>query len=195
MFVSPLFGDTQSKITKLGNQTTIDYNDTKKTHTITTSAIKGTNAFNAFKDFTLESGEIANLVFPTNTTNLLNFVKNKIDINGTLNAIRDSKIGGNLYFLSSEGFILGENGVINAGAFYAMTPTKGFMDKFIGKDKLNLSRVDDEINYILNRQICNYNCTYDHGVTINPYGEIEIAGKINTINGILVFMQAELNKK
>ena len=195
MLVSPLLAASKSTITNLGNQTTIKYDESTKTHTITTSAIKGTNAFNAFQDFTLQSGEIAKLHFPGNTTNLLNFVKNKIDIKGTLNAIRDNKIGGNLYFLSSEGFILDEGGVINAGAFYAMTPTKGFMDKFIGKDKLNLSRVDDEINYILNRQICNYNCSYDHGVTINPYGEIEIKGKINTLNGIGLYAGGIEEKK
>ena len=103
----------------------------KKTHTITTTLTKGEKAFNAFKDFTLHSNEIANLQFPNSTKNLLNFLKNKIDVQGTLNAVKNNKIGGNLYFLSSEGLILGKGGVINAGAFYAMTPTKGFMDKFI----------------------------------------------------------------
>ena len=185
MLAQPLFAGSSSSITNLGSQTKIDYDEGTKTHTITTDKVIGKNAFNAFKTFTLSSNEIANLKFPDNTENLLNFVKSNIDIQGTLNAVKNNRIGGNLYFLSSEGLILGKGGVINAGAFYAMTPTKGFMDKFIGKDnKLNLSRVDNEIEYITSRTISNYNERYDYGVTINPYGEITIEGKINTINGI-----------
>ena len=121
MLASPLFGASQSKITALGSQTKINYDEAKKTHTITTSLTKGENAFNAFKDFTLHSNEIANLQLPNGSKNLLNFVRNKIDIQGTLNAVKNNKIGGNLYFLSSEGLIVGKGGVINAGAFYAMT--------------------------------------------------------------------------
>ena len=186
MFVSPLMAASNSTITRIGDQTTISYDDAKKTHTITTSAISGKNAFNAFTDFTLSSNEIANLKFPENTSNLLNFVKNKIDIQGTLNAVKsNNKIGGNLYFLSSEGFILGSGGVINAGAFYAMTPTKDFMDKFIPDTKhFNISQNELEIGYIVNKKISDYNSAYSYGVNINPLGEIIIEGKINTINGI-----------
>ena len=180
MLTSPLFGATKTKITPLDERTL--KKDYGKTIIISTTATKGKNAFNAFKDFTLASNDIANLKFPKNTDNLINFVKNRIDIQGTLNAIRDSKIGGNLYFLSSEGFILGKGGVINAGAFYAMTPTKGFMEKFIGKDTLHFDELDNEIDYIVNRKISNYNAAYDYGVTINPYGDIIIEGNINTIN-------------
>ena len=81
MFAAPLLGASQSQITALGDQTKISYNDAKKTHTITTTLTKGDNAFNAFKSFTLHSNEIANLQFPDNTKNLLNFVKNKIKPN------------------------------------------------------------------------------------------------------------------
>ena len=94
MLATPLFGASESTITRIGDKTSIIYDDAKKLHTITTTAIKGENAFNAFKDFTLKSNEIANLQFPENTKNLLNFVKNKINIQGTLNAVKDSKIGG-----------------------------------------------------------------------------------------------------
>ena len=185
LLTQPLFGASQSKITTIGNKTTVNYDEAKRTHLITTTAIKDKNAFNAFKDFTLHSNEIANLKFPDNTNNLINFVKNKIDIQGTLNAVRNNKIGGNLYFLSSEGLILGKGGVINAGAFYAMTPTKGFMDKFIPTDNtLNLNGVDKEISYIVDRKISDYNSAYTYGVNINPLGEIIIEGKINALNGI-----------
>jgi len=184
MLVSPLFGASQSNITALGNQTKIDYNDAKKLHTITTTKIQGENAFNAFKTFTLHSNEIANLQFPTNTKNLLNFVSSKIDIQGTLNAVKDSKIGGNLYFLSKEGLILGKGGVINAGAFYAMTPTKSFMKKFINDSGFVSSIKDTDVNLILEKKIGNYNVAKEEGVIIDPDGVIHIYGQINTVNGI-----------
>ncbi len=184
MLVSPLFGASQSKITALGDQTKIQYDEAKKLHTITTTKIQGKNAFNAFKEFTLSSNEIANLHLPDNTSNLLNFVKSKIDIQGTLNAVKDSKIGGNLYFLSSEGLVLGSGGVINAGAFYAMTPSKSFMKKFVN-DKGFVSKIkDDELNLILEKKIGNYNVPKNEGVIIDEYGEIIIQGQINTVNGI-----------
>ena len=110
MLTAPLFGASQSNITALGDQTKIQYDDAKKLHTITTTKIQGDNAFNAFKDFTLSSNEIANLHFPDHTVNLLNFVNSKIDIQGTLNAVKNSRIDGNLYFLSSKGLIVGKEG-------------------------------------------------------------------------------------
>ena len=184
MLVSPLFGASQSKITALGDQTKINYDEAKKLHTITTTKIQGKSAFNAFKEFTLSSNEIANLQLPSNTNNLLNFVNSKIDIQGTLNAVKDSKIGGNLYFLSKEGLILGEGGVINAGAFYAMTPSEDFMKRFIN-DSGFVSKIKDyDVNLILDKKIGNYNVAKNDGVIIDTYGKIKIYGKINTINGI-----------
>ena len=48
---------------------------------------------NKFTDFTLDSGHIANMQFGTLQT-LANLVDNKININGTVNALRNGKIGG-----------------------------------------------------------------------------------------------------
>ena len=74
---------------------------------------------NKFKDFSLDKGHIANMQFGKLQT-LANLVDNKININGTVNALRDGKIGGNLYFLSPNGIAVGSTGVINAGAFTGM---------------------------------------------------------------------------
>ena len=59
---------------------------------------------NAFEHFELGNNQIANLYFKTQngTTalhTLVNTVENQISISGTVNAIRNGKIGGNLYFL------------------------------------------------------------------------------------------------
>lgn len=86
------------------------------------------NAVNQFQKFQLDAGKIANLYFHTENDsreaqNLLNFVDTRIDINGTLNAIRNKQIGGNLFFLSPGGMAVGKGGVINTGALYVMAPS------------------------------------------------------------------------
>ncbi|MBO5589995.1 MAG: leukotoxin LktA family filamentous adhesin, partial [Acidaminococcaceae bacterium] len=84
--------------------------------------------YNRFQEFKVTQGDIANMHFhlqghPENKTdNLVNLVKSKIDIQGTVNAIKDNRIGGNLYFLSADGMTVGKTGVINAGRFVAMVP-------------------------------------------------------------------------
>ena len=85
----------------------------------------GKNALNQFQKFQLDAGKTANLYFHTakdniEAQNLLNFVDTRIDINGTLNAIRNKQIGGNLFFLSPGGMAVGKGGVINTGALYVM---------------------------------------------------------------------------
>ena len=86
---------------------------------------------NAFEHFTVGNNQIANMYFrtkndPTALNTLVNTVQNRIDIYGTVNAIRNSKIGGNLYFLSPRGMVVGSSGVINAGSLTVMTSAKTF---------------------------------------------------------------------
>ena len=82
---------------------------------------------NRFQDFQVGKNDMANMYFKTakdsqkNLDTLVNTVQNRIDINGTVNAIRDNKIGGNLYFLSPKGMVVGAGGVINAGSLTAIT--------------------------------------------------------------------------
>ena len=89
--------------------------------------VVGNAAVNVFDKFNLSANEIANMYFGTskenhNAANLVNFVNDRIDINGTVNAIQNNKIGGNLFFLSKEGMAVGKSGVINTGSLYVMTP-------------------------------------------------------------------------
>lgn len=84
-------------------------------------------AVNIFESFGLNPNEIANMYFGLKETNhdsdnLVNFVNSRIDINGTVNAIQNSQIGGNLFFLSQDGMAVGKTGVINTGSLYVMTP-------------------------------------------------------------------------
>ena len=81
----------------------------------------GTVGLNRFTKFDVGANQIANLYFQTGANapifnTLVNTVENKINISGTVNAIRNNKIGGNLYFISPEGMVVGAGGVINAGS-------------------------------------------------------------------------------
>ncbi len=152
---------------------------------ITTGRVSGVNAFTSFSSFNLATNDTANFYLPNGTENLLNFVNSRIDINGTVNAIKNFKIGGNLYFLSSHGIVVGNNGVINCGAFYAMTPTPEFMESFVTEGFLNIAGKEDEISRITSRAVANHNNTlFSEGVPINSDGSIVVSGRINVIDNV-----------
>lgn len=144
---------------------------------ITTNKIKDKNAFNSFDKFHLEQNNIANMHFGSKggkeAENLFNFVKGKIEVNGVINGIRDNKIGGNLYFLSSEGLLVGKTGVINAGTFRAISPKKEEYEKAF-KDAQN-SKVFDGIVPQQDGSI---------KIPLNPNGSITVEGKINAVDEI-----------
>ncbi len=153
---------------------------------IVSQKISGTNAFNSFSSFNLATNDTANFYLPNGTANLINFVKSRIEIDGTVNAIKDHKIGGNLFFLSSQGLVLGSSGVVNCGAFYAMTPTSEFMDKFVGGDySLNIDGNAAEIAQITSRKFVNHNGVVSgDGVPLNSDGSIVIGGRINAVDNV-----------
>ena len=134
LVMSPTAVDA-SDITDANKQTV--YAPTKEgIYNIYAQKIHNKNAINEFEKFQLDANHIANLYFhieggTINAENLLNFVNTRIDINGTLNAIKDGKIGGNLFFLSPGGMVVGKSGVINTGSLYVMAPswTQNLKDK------------------------------------------------------------------
>lgn len=137
--------------------------------------VVGDVAINQFKEFQLDANNIANMYFGTNKDgkvgNLVNFVDSRIDINGTVNAIQNKKIGGNLFFFSSDGMAVGKTGVINAGALYVATPTKSAFDEYNG------FKSEDQFNKIIK----------DEGfakIPINASGTISVLGKVNAVNAV-----------
>ena len=90
----------------------------------------GKVGLNRFDRFEVGKQELANLYFRKEAASsptldaLVNTVNNRIDIQGTVNAIRDNKVGGNLYFLSPKGMVVGAGGVINAGSLTAISTDK-----------------------------------------------------------------------
>lgn len=140
-------------------------------------------AVNVFKDFQLDAGKIANMYFGLkdtshNSDNLVNFVNTRIDINGTVNAIQNNQIGGNLFFLSKDGMAVGKSGVINTGSLYVMTPTEGFMNEMLGDG----SHFNEE----------NFKTQWDNGngniaqmqIPVNPSGTITVLGTVNAANDV-----------
>lgn len=138
--------------------------------------VVGNVAINKFAEFKLDANNIANMYFGKDKDNnkagnLVNFVNSRIDINGTVNAIQNKKIGGNLFFFSSDGMAVGKTGVINAGALYVATPTKTAFDDYKKLD------TEDKFNNIIK----------DEGfanIPINASGTISVLGKVNAVNAV-----------
>lgn len=98
---------------------------------IHTTTVRGANGFNSFQHFNVGSGQIANLHLASGTANLINLVRDgRTTIDGMLNAFRDGKIGGNVYFANPNGFIVSASGVVNVGSLHISTPTHSFIDNF-----------------------------------------------------------------
>ena len=138
--------------------------------------VVGNVAINKFAEFKLNANNIANMYFVDSENksagNLVNFVNSRIDINGTVNAIQQNKkIGGNLFFFSSDGMAVGKSGVINAGALYVATPTSTKFDEYKKLD------TEDQFNTIIK----------DEGfakIPINASGTISVLGKVNAVNAV-----------
>ena len=143
-------------------------------------------AINVFNKFNLSANEIANMYFNTidkqqaDAANLVNFVNSRIDINGTVNAVRNNKIDGNLFFLSKEGMAVGKSGVINTGSLYVMTPTSGFMEDIIGADGKTFNEDNFKAQWGENG---NGNIAKMQ-IPVNPSGTITVLGTVNAANDV-----------
>ena len=135
-------------------------------------------AVNRFDQFQISAGDIANMYFKTGaigteTGTLVNLVNSRIDVAGTVNAIRENKIGGDLFFLSSSGMAVSNKGVINAGSLTVMTPTTGEMDGL-----MNALVEDNRIRDMV---------ADPASIAVNPSGTISIAGTVRTLGDIRLY--------
>ena len=156
--------------------TAVTFNNNGVADIFASQVVNKNVAVNQFKEFQLDANNIANMYFgmskeSDSAANLVNFVDSRIDINGTVNAIQNKKIGGNLFFFSSDGMAVGKTGVINAGALYVATPTKTKFDEYKQFD------IQDKFDTIIK----------DDGFTqipINASGTISVLGKVNAVNAV-----------
>ena len=93
-----------------------------KQYDIKNQQVKDNNALNKFNDFALKQHDVANLHLDK-VDHQINVVKNKINIDGVVNAIKDNKIGGDVYFFSNAGIAVGSHGVFNVGRLTLGTNT------------------------------------------------------------------------
>lgn len=142
-------------ITKITNGSGDIYNITEQQH-------KGTLGYNAFKDFTVTQGDIVNMHLANDTTKLLNLVTEQISISGMVNSYQNSKIGGNVYFISPKGIMVGATGVINVGSLVMGTNYKNAYNEFFyGKTTTDYAG----------------DGTVAIGGTINALGDINLQGQ------------------
>ena len=151
--------------------------------------VVGNTAINKFDTFGLNANEIANMYFGQSPSshgadNLVNFVNSRIDINGTVNAVQNSQIGGNLFFLSKEGMAVGKSGVINTGSLYVMTPTPDFMEavQTVGTEA-PAEDANKYLGYITNITDPTKANAWQ-AIPVNTSGTITVLGKVNATNEV-----------
>ena len=164
-----------------GNDAITTVDKQNNIYTVESHKYFGNSAVNWFSQFGIGANEIANLYFGTQADNsklnLFNFVDSKIDVNGTVNAIQNNTIGGNLFFLGKDGIAVGSTGVINAGSLTLLTPSEDYYETFIKGGGWNSSMDADAFAAELpNLQEMN--------IPLNPSGEIVVKGKVYAPNGI-----------
>ncbi|MDO4936388.1 MAG: leukotoxin LktA family filamentous adhesin, partial [Sutterellaceae bacterium] len=170
LFVLSPIAMAASTITPGWNNTTVSSKD--GVHNIKTNAIQGTVGINKFDQFEIVQKEIANLQFGS-ANKLLNFVNQQIKVDGTVNAVKDNKIGGDLYFISPQGMVVGSTGVINAGSLSVATPKQSTYDEWLTQADTPSMYADRLVD------------TIDSGhYAINPAGIITVNGSINAGNRI-----------
>lgn len=157
--------------------TTVTADQANKVLNVTTSKYvnDGKTGINKFREFTVNADQIANLQFGT-SQQLLNLVNAKIEIDGVVNAVKNNKIGGDLYFVSPVGMVVGTTGVINAGS---LTTTITTQDQF--NTWSNLANGDQPRTF---NDAFLQNLRTGDGVPINPAGVITVKGSINAGNSL-----------
>ena len=168
----------QNAITKADNANAGTISKNGQVTDILADRVVNNIAINRFKNFRLEQGNIANLYFGTTKSDasagtLMNFVDSKVDVNGTLNAIRNGRVDGDLYFLSPNGIVIGANGVINAGKVGLIVPQESTYDTMLSKAfKGKMSLTTQQLR--------------SGEIPLNEDGSLTVQGKINTVDGVLL---------
>lgn len=140
---------------------------------ISTSTIKGKNAYNSFDILDVYKGNTVNLHVPAGADKLINLVHKKDTIiHGTLNGMVNGKIGGNIFLINPWGITVGAEGVINVGSLTAICPTREEMERIGLGEKTGLSEKGSNENF--------------NNLSINQDAVIQIMGKVRASEDILM---------
>ena len=180
---------------KYGNTVTVkDIANSGKQYDITNQQVKDGNALNKFTDFGIKQHDVANLHMGE-ANHQINVVKNKIDIDGVVNAIKNNQIGGDVYFFSNAGIAVGSHGVFNVGrltlgtntavgdalynGYYIMPSQSGPVQKNFDRDKDFYQKSPAERARLLNDgSLWGGNTAGDAGISF--------AGKINAKDSVVI---------
>lgn len=180
-----------------GNTVTVkDIANSGKQYDITNQQVKDGNALNKFDDFGIKQHDVANLHMGE-ANHQINVVKNQIDIDGVVNAIKDNKIGGDVYFFSNAGIAVGSHGVFNVGrltlgtnaavgdalyeGYYYVPSSDGPIKKTLNRDEGFYRKSPAERAQLLNDD-------FRWGGGVNTAGDagISFAGKINAKDSVVI---------
>ena len=152
-----------------------------------------TVGINQFKKFSLDAGHTANMHFnqkdqTVSVDHLVNLVDDRIKISGMVNAVKDGRIDGSLYFLSPDGMEVSSSGVINAGRFMAMTPGSAYWFKLWDRPDNVIKAVKEDFAKFGVRETDGEKKGQfkASGVDLGDGKDITIKGKINTRSGIVL---------
>lgn len=165
-----------------------------KQYDITNQQVNNGNALNKFTDFALTQHDVANLHMGE-ANHQINVVKNKIDIDGVVNAIKNNQIGGDVYFFSNAGIAVGSHGVFNVGrltlgtntavgdalynGYYVVPSQSGPVQKNFDRDKDFYQKSPAERARLLNDgSLWGGNTAGDAGISF--------AGKINAKDSVVI---------
>lgn len=177
-----------------GTVTTTGIANNGKQYDIRNQQVKDGNALNKFNDFGIKQHDVANLHMGE-ANHQINIVKNKIDIDGVVNAIKDNKIGGDVYFFSNAGIAVGSHGVFNVGrltlgtnteagdalykGYHIVSTQSGPVTVYIDRDKDFYQKSPVERSRLLNDSVLwGGNDATDAGISI--------AGKINAKDSVVI---------
>ncbi len=172
----------QTQITAHSNNTGTLIQRNGSVYDVTTTNFHKAAGVNHFDKYNVGTGDLVNMHIPTDKSSLVNFIHGgRSDINGIVNAIKNGKIGGDIYFANRDGVVIGRSGVINAASIHLSTPTQEFM------------------NNALNGSGANIDLLLNNTFPISSSGLIQVEGKLNatvkaTIRaGKVILSGAEIN--
>ncbi|MDX2287994.1 MAG: leukotoxin LktA family filamentous adhesin [Hyphomicrobiaceae bacterium] len=142
-----------------------------RTTDVHTGTVHGSNAYNSFRSLGVGAGDTVNLHVPGQADNLINLVREgRTDIDGTLNGVKNGRIGGNIYLLNPNGIVVGPSGTVNAGSLSLQTPTSDFLDSVLDPNGTPNSAA---VGRILSGT-----------APVSRDGRISVFGQINTLDSI-----------
>ena len=138
-----------------------------------TNTVLGSTGLNSFSIFNVFEGNEVNLYVPDGADALMNMVHDQQSvIDGYLNAYKDGKIGGDIYFLNPYGIVVGETGVMNVGRLSLQAPTQDFMrNMFSANGMINAPQVTKVL---------------DNDMTLSSTGLIAVRGEVNATSGAVL---------